>query len=221
MSCTSKTKNCGDMLCGGDYKYWSFKEDPGSRYTTYYYFDKNNKWIWYEGDGHGKLIKVTESDQFWDDTWKLKKDSVLELGDGMEYKINEINDSVLSISSDSIRRILRAATEKDILSDTIYKHPDIPASFRSTKYKGVLDYVLQNKNKSKRKITQSVFDVGFETDKDGTVVFIHFFKKGKYTDSGIAMDALLSDIPKWEPAKYKGKRVRSIRRMIINIGPNK
>ena len=121
MSCTNKTN--GDILCGGNYKYWSV-DDPGFRYTTYYYFDKNNKWILYRSDGHGKLIKVTARDEIWDDKWELINDSVLMLGGGWEYKINEINDSVLSLSLDTTRFILRAATENDILSDTIYKHPD-------------------------------------------------------------------------------------------------
>ena len=218
MSCTSKTN--GDMLCGGNYKYWSFISESGDRYTTYYYFDKNNKWVWYEGDGHGKLIKVTADDEIWDDKWELINDSMLVLR-GWEYKINEINDSVLSLSLDSTKFMLRAATENDILSDTIYKHPDIPASFRSMQYKNVLDYVLQNKNKSKKKITQSVFDVRFEIDKEGIVVFVNYYKKGKFTDSEVGLMFLLIKMPKWRPAMYKGKRVRSIRRMIINIGPNK
>jgi len=219
MSCTNKTN--GDMLCGGNYKYWSFKYYPDSRHTTYYYFDKNNKWVWYEGDGHGKLTKVTTYDQLFYDKWELINDSVLMLGGGWKYKINDINDSVLSLSLDTIRRVLRAATENDILSDTIYKHPDIPASFRSRKYKNVLDYVLQNMDKSKKKITQSVFDVYIETDKYGDVVFINYHKKGKFTDSEVGLMFLLREMPKWRPAMYKGKRVRSIRRMIINIGPNK
>ena len=85
----------------------------------------------------------------------------------------------------------------------------------------MLDYVLQKKDKSKKKITQSVFDVRFEIDKEGIVVFVNYYKKGKFTDSEIAMSSLLIKMPKWRPAMYKGKRVRSIRRMIINIGPNK
>lgn len=72
LMCCSCTKPCyKDLICGRDHKYWSFKRDAGSRYPTYYFFDRNNKWIWYDSDGHGKLVRETARDVIWYDKWNL------------------------------------------------------------------------------------------------------------------------------------------------------
>lgn len=141
------------------------------------------------------------------------------LGGGlMEYKLNEVNDSLLSISLNDTTYTLKAASENDILSDTIYKNPEIPASFKNKKYKGVLDYVL--KNMGKKLMKKALFDVDIETDQDGEVVFVTFNNVDTLNEDEISMREVLGFMPKWSPAIYKGKRVRSVKRVVLNICPN-
>lgn len=68
---------------------------------------------------------------------------------------------------------------------------------------------------------EKLFDVNIETDKDGEVVFITFNNKDTLNKDEMSIREVLAYMPKWSPAVDKGKRVRSVKRVILNICPTK
>ena len=106
-SCAEK-RELTDLICGDDSKLWYVNPDPRSKFRRCVYFNRDGTWKILVQDLQGNLSKYTERDQFWSEYWSLKEDSIISLA-GTEYKIHEINPSLLVLSLDSARITLQLA----------------------------------------------------------------------------------------------------------------
>jgi len=106
-SCAEK-RELTDLICGDDSKLWYVNPDPRSKFRRCFYFNRDGTWKILVQDLQGNLSKYTERDQFWSEYWSLKEDSIISLA-GTEYKIHEINPSLLVLSLDSARITLQLA----------------------------------------------------------------------------------------------------------------
>ena len=106
-SCAEK-RELTDLICGDDSKLWYVNADPRSKFRRCFYFNRDGTWKILVQDLQGNLSKYTERDQFWSEYWSLKEDSIISLA-GTEYKIHEINPSLLVLSLDSARITLQLA----------------------------------------------------------------------------------------------------------------
>ena len=104
-SCAEK-RELTDLICGDDSKLWYVNPDPRSKFRRCFYFNRDGTWKILVQDLQGNLSKYTERDQFWSEYWSLKEDSIISLA-GTEYKIHEINPSLLVLSLDSARITLQ------------------------------------------------------------------------------------------------------------------
>ena len=99
-----------DLICGDDSKLWYVNFDARDKLQMCFYFNRDGTWKILERDLQGNLSKYTERDQFWSEYWSLKEDSIISLA-GTEYKIHEINPSLLVLSLDSARITLQLADQ--------------------------------------------------------------------------------------------------------------
>ena len=106
-SCAEK-RELTDLICGDDSKLWYVNPDPRSKFRRCFYFNRDGTWKILVQNLQGNLSKYTERDQFWSEYWSLKEDSIISLA-GTEYKIHEINPSLLVLSLDSARITLQLA----------------------------------------------------------------------------------------------------------------
>ena len=106
-SCAEK-RELTDLICGDDSKLWYVNPDPRSKFRRCFYFNRDGTWKILVQDLQGNLSKYTDRDQFWSEYWSLKEDSIISLA-GTEYKIHEINPSLLVLSLDSARITLQLA----------------------------------------------------------------------------------------------------------------
>lgn len=106
-SCAEK-RELTDLICGDDSKLWYVNPDPRSKFRRCFYFNRDGTWKILVQDLQGNLSKYTEREQFWSEYWSLKEDSIISLA-GTEYKIHEINPSLLVLSLDSARITLQLA----------------------------------------------------------------------------------------------------------------
>lgn len=106
-SCAEK-RELTDLICGDDSKLWYVNPNPRSKFRRCFYFNRDGTWKILVQDLQGNLSKYTERDQFWSEYWSLKEDSIISLA-GTEYKIHEINPSLLVLSLDSARITLQLA----------------------------------------------------------------------------------------------------------------
>ena len=106
-SCAEK-RELTDLICGDDSKLWYVNPYPRSKFRRCFYFNRDGTWKILVQDLQGNLSKYTERDQFWSEYWSLKEDSIISLA-GTEYKIHEINPSLLVLSLDSARITLQLA----------------------------------------------------------------------------------------------------------------
>ena len=106
-SCAEK-RELTDLICGDNSKLWYVNPDPRSKFRRCFYFNRDGTWKILVQDLQGNLSKYTERDQFWSEYWSLKEDSIISLA-GTEYKIHEINPSLLVLSLDSARITLQLA----------------------------------------------------------------------------------------------------------------
>ena len=108
-SCAEK-RELTDLICGDHSKLWYVNPDPRSKFRRCFYFNRDGTWKILVQDLQGNLSKYTERDQFWSEYWSLKEDSIISLA-GTEYKIHEINPSLLVLSLDSARITLQLADQ--------------------------------------------------------------------------------------------------------------
>ena len=108
-SCAEE-RDLTDLICGDDSKLWYVNPDPRSKFHRCFYFNRDGTWKILVQDLQGNLSKYTERDQFWSEYWSLKEDSIISLA-GTEYKIHEINPSLLVLSLDSARITLQLADQ--------------------------------------------------------------------------------------------------------------
>ena len=106
-SCAEK-RELTALICGDDSKLWYVNPDPRAKFRRCFYFNRDGTWKILVQDLQGNLSKYTERDQFWSEYWSLKEDSIISLA-GTEYKIHEINPSLLVLSLDSARITLQLA----------------------------------------------------------------------------------------------------------------
>lgn len=105
-----------EILHGGNYKYWYFKE-KGGNVPLLYYFDDTGKWTIYFAYKTG-FEEYDNGDDILYKKWEIKNDSILNIN-GFDWDILEINDDSIVIRNDYQQR-------------TIYAAPDsmIPEEFR-------------------------------------------------------------------------------------------
>ena len=106
-----------EILHGGNYKYWYFKE-KGWNVPLFYYFDDTGKWTIFVAYKTGFEEYDGGYDVIYKKRWEIKNDSILNIN-GFDLDILEINDDSIVIRNDYQQR-------------TIYAAPDsmIPEEFR-------------------------------------------------------------------------------------------
>ena len=94
LSCTKSTK---EYIDDGDFKFWYIKF-PDSYETTIFYFGNNGvcKYFWLYPEGGFEAYKI--SDNILIEKWRLKGDSIIEIG-GDEMLMLQINDSLMIMES--------------------------------------------------------------------------------------------------------------------------
>ena len=75
-----------------------------------FYFNRDRTWKILERDLQGNLSKYEQHDHLWPEYWILKDDSVISLG-GTEYKIHEVNPSLLILHVDTTKITLRLVNQ--------------------------------------------------------------------------------------------------------------
>ena len=102
-SCAEKRELAA--LIGGDKsKLWYVNLDPSSKFRRCFYFNRDGTWKMLVRDLQGNLSKYEQHDHLWPEYWILKEDSVISLG-GTEYKIHEVNPSLLILYVDSTKEL--------------------------------------------------------------------------------------------------------------------
>ena len=94
LSCTKSTK---EYIDDGDFKFWYIKYSD-SYVTNIYYLGNNGvcKYFWLYPGGGFEAYKI--SDCILIEKWKLKSDSIIEIG-GSERLLLQINDSLMIMES--------------------------------------------------------------------------------------------------------------------------
>ena len=108
-SCAEK-RDLTDLICGDDSKLWYVNADPRSKFHRCFYFNRAGTWKMLVRDLQGNLTKYDQYDHLWPEYWILKDDSVISLG-GTEYKIHEVNPSLLILHVDTTKITLRLVNQ--------------------------------------------------------------------------------------------------------------
>ena len=109
-------RNNKEILHGGNYKYWYFKE-KGWNVPLFYYFDDTGKWTIFVAYKTG-FEEYDNGDDLLYKKWEIKNDSIL-IFDGLDWTIKDANE-------DSVIIFYKSKYQ------TIYAAPDsmIPEEFR-------------------------------------------------------------------------------------------
>jgi hypothetical protein len=108
-SCAEK-RDLTDLICGNDSKLWYVNPDPRSKFRRCFYFNRDGTWKMLVRDLQGNLTKYDQYDHLWPEYWILKDDSVISLG-GTEYKIHEVNPSLLILHVDTTKITLQLVNQ--------------------------------------------------------------------------------------------------------------
>ena len=108
-SCAEE-RDLTDLICGDDSKLWYVNFDTRDKLQMCFYFNRDRTWKILERDLKGNLSKYEQHDHLWPEYWILKDDSVISLG-GTEYKIHEVNPSLLILHVDTTKITLQLVNQ--------------------------------------------------------------------------------------------------------------
>jgi len=97
-SCQSRSNQ--DILTGGNYKYWMFK-NYGGKGKVFEYFDKTGKCLRFVKIFNGDFEKYSWADEITSNYWNMPKYKLINWR-GNNFNIAELTDSIFVVGRDTL-----------------------------------------------------------------------------------------------------------------------